>query len=138
MIKKFFFDNIRDVPDTDWVLARDVPAAKSILSEMAYDIWSLDHDIGFQMMCEKCWDEWHTDGMVISTEEVLKKGCNHTENGTTLANWAIENVETWPDLIIIHSANPYGSARMRDILAVKAIVLIIAYDKETLRSIKRT
>ena len=136
-LRKFFFDDVRDVPDSDWTLARDVTEAKKILSEQQFDVWSLDHDIGFQMMCEPCYTEWVNAPVLEAIEDVLRKGCTHIENGTTLAQWAVENITIWPELIVIHSANPYGAERMHNLLKSKTECLRIPYNLEALRSIQR-
>ena len=129
MEKYFFFDDIREAPEVNWVVARDVPTAQEILSKTAFDIWSLDHDIGFQMMCEKCQKEIGYDGIVLDAMLLskLREGCNHALNGTHLAAWALDNIQVWPQLIIIHSANPYGAERMRDMLSTKTNCTIMNY-----------
>jgi hypothetical protein len=141
-MNKFFFDDVREAPDDTWTVARDVPAAKAVLAAEYFDVWSLDHDIGMQMMCIQCYNEIPkpitTADLANSTalEDKLRLGCTHMEHGTDLARWALENIVRWPELIVIHSANPYGAKRMRDMLVEKTQVIGIRYDKETLRSIR--
>jgi len=47
-MKKFFFDDVREAPSHEWVVARTVPEAKEILLKESFDVMSLDHDIGYQ------------------------------------------------------------------------------------------
>ena len=137
-MRKFFFDDVRDVPDESWDLARNVQTAKDMLSRKPYDVWSLDHDIGFQMLCEDCYEETIAADGILTYEEVLKRGCTHMQSGTTLAKWAVEHVQSWPELIVIHSANTYGAERMHGILSRYTKVLIVPYNKEVLNSIRRS
>ena len=131
-MRKLFFDDVRKAPDDTWMVARGIPDAKELMTAFAFDIMSLDHDIGFQMICEKCYEEtdWDVDDPIT---HMLRIGCNHTENGTTLAKWMIENLKAWPSLIFIHSANPYGVRRMQDILSVKTPTIIGTFDPRILR-----
>lgn len=139
MTRKFFFDDVRDLPDATWDLARNVTEAIRMLETNTYDVMSLDHDIGFQMMCDDCYDEAKKmliDGVDEPLEAILKRGCTHKRDGTTLARWMIENLKEWPELIVIHSANAYGAARMYGILCEKTLCLIATYNKEFLRGIE--
>lgn len=141
MLRKFFFDDVRDAPDSTWVVARDVPEAMRILSEQRFDVWSLDHDIGMQMACDECYKEVRRANPGIASraemEDALIRGCNHSEHGTHLVKWALETLTEWPQLCIIHSANRYGSERMRSLLEDKVNrVLVSFYNKEFLRSIE--
>ena len=119
-------------------VARDVQQAVKILSEQKFGVWSLDHDIGYQMLCEDCDREWKIrfiEDETFTYEVGLREGCKHKEDGTTLVQWAVKNITEWPELILIHSANNYAAERMRDILKTKfnGVLLIARYDKEFLR-----
>lgn len=142
-MKKFFFDDKRDVPADDWVLARTVDDAKRILTEQAFDVVSLDHDIEYEMMCEECLQELdveNPEGGFLSDAIIaakLQEGCKHKPDGTTLAHWMVSSMkQPWPKLIIIHSANAYGATRMMGILKSHAKVLRAAYDKARLNSVR--
>lgn len=133
-MRKFFFDDVRAKPGDEWVLARDVPQAREILSVQDFDVMSLDHDIGMQMMCKQCYDEIPkpfqsgvADHKLIV--EKLKLGCVHMEHGTDLAKWMVEHLTVWPRLIVIHSANRYAAERMASILNPYSVVRIIRYDQ---------
>ena len=121
-MRKFFFDDVRASPGDDWEVARDVPQARYLLENCDYDVWALDHDIGMQMLCEKCNMELWIRDMDISgiafkeAETKFQDGCIHYETGTALVKWAIETLTKWPQLVIIHSSNPWGSARMKGLL----------------------
>jgi hypothetical protein len=128
-LKKFFFDDVRDSPGADWIVARNVSEARHVLVRRAFDVMSLDHDIGMRMMCERCHDEIPKPITQSQLEEKLKLGCVHMEHGTDLAKWMVRNLASWPKLIIIHSANPYGAKRMKSILGRYAEVKIIDYDR---------
>lgn len=129
MIRKFFFDDVREAPGPEWVVARNVPEAKQILKMQEFDVWSLDHDIGMEMLCRICYQESELslklpNGLVDmnnfkETEAKYADGCIHQETGTALVKWMIENLTKWPELVIIHSSNPYGSERMLGILKDK-------------------
>ena len=69
-------------------------------------------------------------------EDKLRTGCNHSEHGTHLAQWMVDNLTAWPHLILIHSANPYGADRMKSILEPFTEVRKIRYDKSILRSVQ--
>jgi NAD+-processing family protein with receiver domain len=128
-VKKFFFDDVREAPDADWVLAQDVWQAKQALRTFAFDVMSLDHDIGMQMMCARCREEIPKPITNARVEEKLRLGCTHTEHGTDLAMWMTHNLLRWPKLIILHSSNPYGAARMKSILGPYANIEVIPYDQ---------
>ena len=128
-MRKFFFDDVRKAPDSAWVVARDVPEACAVLLTQTFDVMSLDHDIGFQMSCDECYEVYR--GTCKSYEELEQKLmdlCTHHETGTHLARWMAVNIKKWPQLIIIHSANPYGAVRMAGILSPFTDVKIIRYD----------
>jgi hypothetical protein len=128
-VKKFFFDDVRDAPGSDWFLAQDVWQAKQVLRTCAFDLMSLDHDIGMKMMCARCREEIPRPITDLRLQEKLKLGCNHSEHGTDLAIWMTRNLLTWPKLIILHSSNPYGTERMQAILAPYTRVEVIPYDQ---------
>jgi hypothetical protein len=131
-VNKLFFDDVRDpLPNTGmWTLARDVKQAKYVINTFqSFDVMSLDHDIGMQMMCDKCYDEIPKPVTIDDTRliEKLHTGCAHMEHGTDLARWMDENLLTWPRLIIIHSANPYGAERMAGILRKHTLVDVLPF-----------
>ncbi len=139
-MRKFFFDDVRNPPDSSWTVARDVAEAKRVLGTEQFDIMSLDHDIGYEMMCDICYSELKLTTMPgaeagtlaafatgASVESKLERGCPHMQDGTDLANWMVENLKVWPAHIFIHSANPYASNRMKTILAGKAATQVMSY-----------
>ena len=128
-MKKFFFDDVRDPPGPDWFRAQDVWQATQVLKTWAFDVMSLDHDIGMQMMCARCRAEIPKPITNGRLEEKLKLGCTHTEHGTDLAIWMTQNLLKWPKLIVLHSSNPYGTARMKSILGPYANVEVLAYNQ---------
>src|SRR3990167_2150545 len=148
-LRKLFFDDVRAAPDNTWMTARDVPEAKALMQKYAFDVMSLDHDIGMHMMCEECYSEIPkpiTSVMLTEDKEVhdkLRLGCNHSEHGTHLAQWMLKNLDNhpdsnkmpWPELIIIHSANPYGAQRMEDLLRNGTVTMRIPYNREILQSV---
>lgn len=147
MMKKLFVDDVRDTPDETWILARDVPTAKDFIQTVEFDVMSLDHDIGFQMVCHECLDEERAKNKDIGKEnsptliqeiqaKLIQGGCKHHETGTGLAQWMVDNLKKWPKLIVVHSANPYGAERMMSLLGPKTRCVRIAYNKATLRSIR--
>lgn len=143
-MRKFFFDDVRAAPDGTWIVARDVAHAKEILSREDFDVWSLDHDIQFEMMCDLCSEQSRKDfreGNDHALEDILMKGCEHIETGTHLVQWIVENRRKfqWPRLIILHSGNHYGRNRMESILApFREFTEIkqIPFNRDILRSIE--
>jgi hypothetical protein len=140
-MRKFFFDDVRTPPDETWVLAKDVPEAKKVLSEQVFDVMSLDHDIGFQLVCPECYEKFKEKVPNFENfeefEEKLSKECPHYQHGTQLATWMVENVKEWPKLIIIHSANWFGARRMEGLLKPFAEVKVIRHDLFVYNTIKR-
>ncbi len=137
-MEAFFFDDVRKAP-FGWDLARDVPQAKELLLKNKYAVWSLDHDIGMQMACPECLKELPPDIVLTesSMRSILEKGCDHMEHGTHLVKWMLENEDKiqWPTACVIHSANPYGSKRMAEMLRHKCRVIVKFYDLGWLSSI---
>lgn len=127
-MRKFFFDDVRKSPGPEWRVARDVPQAKFFLANEQFDVWALDHDIGMEMLCNRCYNSSELskklpNGLVDmdnfkEMEAKYADGCVHQETGTALVKWMIENIKVWPGLVIIHSSNPYGAERMAGMLAL--------------------
>lgn len=85
---RVYVDDVRETPEPGWVLIRTTDAAlrylkycKDIGSRI--DLLSLDHDMGIDF----------DTGEDITTRPIVE--------------WMIEN-DYWPDIVLCHSANPYG------------------------------
>lgn len=81
---KLYVDDIREVPDDSWTLARTVEEAIAHLQTGEVTELSLDHDMGI---------DWDT-GDDLTTRPIVK--------------WMIDN-DVWPAVRMSHSANPFGA-----------------------------
>lgn len=93
---KLFLDDLRNAPK-GWVLCRSINEMLLMFEQERHiDAISLDHDLG-------CNDS----GYFIC----------HSETGYDFCKWLIEQPEeVWPELIILHTANPVGRDNMRQLL----------------------
>lgn len=86
---KLFVDDIRKLPDESWQLARTVSDAIRAINMFHFDVISLDHDI------EGSQETFDTVALFIELK------CGHKDKKPK---------------IILHTANPVGAERMRNIL----------------------
>lgn len=140
-ITKLFFDDVREPPDDSWIIAKTVQEARDMLGAIAFDVVSLDHDIGYQMLCTNCYADVEAEypNELDRTRELIRRvdiGCPHNESGTDLAKWMVDHLDHWPKLILLHSANAPGRIRMRNLLAPFAICMEIPYDMTIYKTIR--
>lgn len=85
---KLFVDDLRDAPDDSWEVARSYSEAMEFMNGTV-DVLSLDHDLG-------CYDK----------------------TGYDICKWMVEYLgfPDWPNLIVIHTANPVGRDNMVQLL----------------------
>lgn len=104
--RKLWHDDIRQPPE-HWFWVRTNREAQIALLLGEWDEISMDHDLGLD----------HIDPTVYEQrpEElwVLKGGGKET--GLDLVRWMIENDKV-PPKVTVHSWNPDGAKRMRDLL----------------------
>lgn len=79
---KLWVDDLREPPDTSWVIARSVGTAIELLHSGWVIELSLDHDLG--------------DGV----------------DGYEVARWLEEHPQFMPSVAGCHSSNPVGAARI--------------------------
>jgi hypothetical protein len=118
MTNKLWHDDIRKPPDDTWDWARTNAAAIALLLTKSYDVASLDHDMGLEGHDP---DDPDADRLVASNRRP-------EANGEALAKWMAKHPPLLPPLIRIHSYNPAGARRMRDILKPHTQVSIEPFD----------
>jgi phage I-like protein len=126
-----WLDDVRPTPP-GWVLVQTVPAAKALLETGEVQQLSLDHDLG---LCDQCWAEARAQAEAAEAEGRVFKlnldfankmawnhglasyaSCIHNGTGYDLVCW-MEETGTWPaEKPTVHSANPVGAARMRQVI----------------------
>jgi hypothetical protein len=107
-----YVDDVRTAPE-GWMRARTIAEAKRWLETGSVEQLSLDHDMG---ACEGCVDEGLHIGDMETPETTFMNWCPHAEDGTALVRWMIETGH-WPkQRPVVHSFNPVGAARMRDMI----------------------
>lgn len=82
---RLWVDDVRTPPGPDWVWVGTPAAAIWTLQNHQVSHMSLDHDLGIDVMSDDMAD--------LTTREVVL--------------WMIEH-NTWPDTVVVHSANPVG------------------------------
>lgn len=113
-----YLDDMRPVPDDTWTLVKTVEEAKALLWNGNVIHASLDHDLG---ACDACLIGPHGERM--TPEEWLDfsdwesmPNCTHFGTGYDLVCW-MEEYGIWPaEKPTVHSANPSGGAKMRDVI----------------------
>lgn len=112
-----WLDDVR-LPPIGWDWVKTVDEAKTALLSGKVEKASLDHDLG---ACENCWKEYRKQRETGLTHEwdALMPNCEHFGTGYTLICWMEEN-DIWPpEGVRVHSANPAGAARMRQVVMKK-------------------
>ncbi len=107
-----WLDDRRPAPP-GWTLALNVAEAQAILEAADVEMASLDHDLG---ICDDCRagrtdDEIFRDAMYQSQAH-----CDHAGTGYTLVCWMEETGIKPKQKPFVHSANPVGAARMRQVI----------------------
>lgn len=108
---KLWLDDVRDpvkygAYGYTWV--KTVDEAKPLLETGRVITASLDHDLG---ACESCMEQWRDKDYAVSMPN-----CEHFGTGYTLVTW-MEETGNWPlSKPNVHSANPVGAARMRQVI----------------------
>lgn len=103
-----YLDDVRQ-PYVGWTLARTLDEAKAALASGEVEHASLDHDLGW---CDQCL----MDTAVHGYAEVVGS-CEHVGTGYDLVCW-MEATGHWPkERPRVHSANPVGAARMRQVIS---------------------
>lgn len=87
-----FFDDLRDPPNSSWVVCRDPEQLKDMLICKMVDNLSLDHDLGY----------YTESGKEITGYDILcwMEQTNHLPKGR----------------IFVHSSNPVGKMRMLTVI----------------------
>lgn len=117
---KLWLDDVRDpqryLPDwEDWTWVKTAREAIEAFQTGEVTDASLDHDLGLPS-CAAC-----RRGVGQTAEQyhqVFTHGCEHGEpTGYSVVAWLEEHPEFWPiNKVRVHSANPAGAARMRQVI----------------------
>ena len=108
-----YVDDVRQCPFVGWKVARTIEDAKLFLASGEVDHCSLDHDMG---ACVDCVSRGTHVGDMATPETTFLNWCKHAEDGTKLVRWMIET-GNWPkQMPMVHSANPVGRVRMREMI----------------------
>ena len=109
---KLFVDDIRNAPDNSWVVSRTVSEAIRTIAQWDIEEISLDHDISHQVAigrvsrpypCDEC---FCAVAYFMGLRYSKKKEFNNVE--ITVANN--------PPKITLHTSNPVGAEKMKNIL----------------------
>jgi len=101
---KLYVDDIRNAPNGDWHVARTVNEAIRAIASRLFSEISLDHDISHQ----------------VTVNELSRPyPCDETFQAVTyfIGEKYTKNRQNPIPVITIHSANPVGADKMKDILA---------------------
>ena len=101
---KLFVDDIRNAPDTSWVVARTVTDAIRTLAQWEVKDISLDHDISHQVAIGKVSRPYPCDECFCAVAYFIGE----------LTAGRLQGVE--PPNITLHTSNPVGADKMRNIL----------------------
>jgi len=88
---KLYVDDIRNIPDDEWDVARTYDQAIYMLGMNNYDVVSLDHDLG----------DFRKDGREMTGYDVLMYLVERKENNLHV-----------PATIYVHTANPPARIKM--------------------------
>ena len=104
---KLWLDDERPAPE-GWVLAKNLEEAKRLMATGEVSEASLDHDLGLRKIGTKT--------VQLPNGETEEQDVTLEENGTQFVDWMI-NTNHWPKTKPrVHSMNPVGAARMRQML----------------------
>lgn len=109
---RLYMDDVRPCPD-GWTAARTVEEAQVWLSAHAVDACSLDHDMG---ACDACIATGAHVGDMATPETTFLYWCPHVMDGTKLVRWMVETGNWSTQKPTVHSMNPAGAKRMRDLI----------------------
>jgi hypothetical protein len=108
-----YMDDVRVNPYIGWMTVRTVETMQEWLAADAVEHCSLDHDMG---ACKECTTAQKHIGDMLSAETTFLNWCPHVMDGTKLVRWMIETGH-WPKYKpAVHSANPAGGQRMRQLI----------------------
>lgn len=110
MKKMIYLDDVRTPLDPEWVVVRSYEEFAVKVEEMGLEnigLISLDHDLGDSAM-----QEWKTN---VFQNYTLNYDNINEKTGMDCAKWLVEQwIEGKPVCkVMIHSANPIGSANMQ-------------------------
>jgi hypothetical protein len=104
---KLWVDDERPAPE-GWVWAKTIEEAKTMLATGQVREASLDHDMGLRVVGKR--KVQLPDGTTEEQDVTIE------ENGTHLLDWII-NTNHWPTTKPkVHSMNPVGAQRMRQMI----------------------
>ena len=109
-----WLDDLRPAPD-GWAHVKTVEQAQEYLRRGVVRGASLDHDLG---ACSRCYDGMLERWLEEHGHQSMPH-CDHFGTGYSLVRWMEEN-DRWPlEKPTIHSANPVGRAKMKEVIEQK-------------------
>lgn len=103
---RLWLDDVR-IPPPGWTWAKTAKEAREHLATGLVQEASLDHDLGGEV-------QHVTDSGILVAGAI--ESALPTENGTALVRWMVETGH-WPRIKPrVHSANPVGAMRMREMI----------------------
>lgn len=107
-----WLDDMRPAPE-GWVHAKTVDEAKAWIKSVGIERMSLDHDLG---ACPECLGDQTPEEWLAESYYQNMPHCSHYGTGYDLVCW-MEETGHWPlEKPTVHSANPAGAARMRQVI----------------------
>lgn len=107
-----WLDDRRPAPP-GWLHAMTVDEAKKVLEAHDVEMASLDHDLG---ICDDCRAGRTDEEIFRDNIYQAMPNCDHAGTGYTLVCWFEETGLKPKQKPFVHSANPFGSQRMRQVL----------------------
>lgn len=105
MIYKLFIDDIRNAPDDTWMVARTVSSAIEALTKFEFAAISFDHDISHQIAMGSV-------SRPFMCDETFEPVARFLALQVKLEALQGKSVP----IVVIHSSNPSGAAKMQAIL----------------------
>lgn len=113
---RLWLDDCRPAPE-GWTRVTSVDEAKIYVEQYEIDEMSLDHDLGMAPWCAECQARSDSPDDIEDPDECRCK-CHReiAPTGYDFVKWLVET-EYWPvEKPRVHSANPIGAKRMRDLI----------------------
>lgn len=110
-----WLDDIRPAPE-GWLWVKTVDEAIEVIVAQDVMFASLDHDLG---ACDDCLEGLTPDEWLVKHDYRSMPNCDHFGTGYSFVSW-MEQYDRWPTMKpYVHSANPVGAARMRQVIDAK-------------------
>lgn len=118
-----WLDDVRDPAEhgrIGWFWVRTAPEAIAAMQAHVFEAMSLDHDLG---LCDDCFGADTDEKVKLVRESLIRNegtvsycACPHNGTGYDVVCW-MEEHQCWPkEKPLVHSVNPVGAARMRQVI----------------------